>query len=191
MATTVQAKVEAFSEPVSRILKKYGAFPLPLTRSACSDESEVKTLLSTPVDMLFPGARDAQAALSGLLLLIGSWSESHRVAQDLDTREGNYWHAIGHRVEPDSWNAAYWFRKVGQHPIFPQLRERAHDILERAESKPWEVGSYWDPLVFIEWCYEARQLPSSIQEYVALHIQKAEWELLFDWCAGKCDRSAL
>lgn len=183
MATTVQAKIEPFSEPVSRILKKYGEFPLPLTRSASCDESETKALLNTPIDSLFPGARCPEGALSGLLLIMGSWSESHRISQDLDTREGNYWHAIGHRVEPDSWNAAYWFRKVGQHPIFPQLRERAHDILEKVESKPWNVGNSWDPFVFIEWCYEARQLPNSIQEYVALHIQKAEWQLLFNWCA--------
>ncbi len=185
MASTVQTKLEAFTEPVAEVLRKYGDFPLPLTRAGSCDMGDCRRLLERPLETLFPGARNPKAALSGLILLIGYWNESHRISQDLSSREGQYWHAIAHRIEPDSWNAAYWFRKVGEHPIFPALRDRVAEILDKVESKPWSVGAKWNPLLFNDWCYEARQQPGSIQEYVALLIQKAEWELLFGFCAEK------
>ena len=50
------------------------------------------------------------------------------MAQDLETQEGSYWHAIVHRQEPDAGNSGYWFRQVGKHPIFPALRARAAEI---------------------------------------------------------------
>ena len=185
MAGILQTRLETFSEPVAEILRKYGEFPLPLTRKQSFDAEEYRHLSGYSVEALFPEARNGKAAVSGLLLLMGCWDESHRVAQDLASREGEYWHAIAHRIEPDSWNAGYWFRRVGEHPIFPALRQRAADILETVESKPWNIGAKWDPLLFIDWCDEARQQPGRVQEYVALLIQKAEWELLFGFCAAK------
>ena len=62
---------------------------------------------------------------AGLFLHLGCWKEAHEVAQDIDTQDGSYWHAIVHRLEPDASNAAYWFRRVGSHPTFPALRARA------------------------------------------------------------------
>ncbi len=77
--------------------------------------------MSTPVEELFPDARDGKAALAGLFLLYGHWDLSHQISQDVTSREGSYWHAIAHRLEPDSWNSSYWFRRVGEHPIFSGL----------------------------------------------------------------------
>jgi hypothetical protein len=41
----------------------------------------------------------------------------------------------------------------------------------------------WYPLRFIEFCEMARQQPGSAAEQMALEIQRAEWQLLFDYCA--------
>ena len=131
---------------------------------------------------LFPGARAAEAAVSGLLLLAGCWEESHESSQDISSREGSYWHAIVHRIEPDASNSAYWFRRVGEHPTFAKLHRRASEILKRRAS-PWKLKSAWDPFLFIEWCDEARRAPGSEKEQAALEMQRAEWDLLFAWCA--------
>jgi len=141
-------------------------------------------LLATPPPSLFLKARDAPAALSGLLLLLGCWEKSHDIAQGVDSREGSYWHAIIHRMEPDSGNSSYWFRRVGEHPIFPQLYDAAAGVLAKTAPPGWTLTNRWDPYLFIEWCDEARTAKGSNKELAAVEIQRAEWELLFAWCAG-------
>src|SRR5277367_5385035 len=70
------------------------------------------------------------SAYAGLLLFLGDWEKAHTVAQDIETIDGRYWHAIVHRQEPDAGNASYWFGQVGSHPIFPGLRDEAAEILQ-------------------------------------------------------------
>ena len=120
----------------------------------------------------------ADAALAGLYLYFSCWEEAHNIAQNISTREGSYWHAIVHRQEPDAGNAGYWFRQVGAHPIFPALRARAAEI-------GVDFGPRWDPIAFIAMCERARQDPGSKAERMALETQRAEWQLLFDYCAVK------
>jgi hypothetical protein len=60
---------------------------------------------------------------AGIWLLAGDLNRSHEVSQNLETVEGSYWHGIMHRREGDFWNAKYWFRKVGPHPVFEQLAQ--------------------------------------------------------------------
>src|SRR5262245_35001335 len=63
----------------------------------------------------------ALACMAGLWLYHDFLDESHSISQDLHTVEGSYWHAIMHRREPDYWNSKYWFRRVGDHPIYDKL----------------------------------------------------------------------
>jgi hypothetical protein len=114
-----------------------------------------------------------KAALAGLYLYFGCWTEAHEVAQAVETPEGSYWHAIVHRQEPDAGNAAYWFRQVGTHPVFPALRARAVEI-------GYDPGPKWNPTAFVEYCERARLQPGSEMERRALEVQRAEWQLLFD-----------
>lgn len=171
-------------EPAAGILAKTANAQLGLTRSASCDRASAQLLTSSPAASLFPQAPHPEAAVSGLLLLLGCWDESHNVSQDISSREGSYWHGIAHRIEPDSANAGYWFRRVGDHPIFPHLHSRAVEILDSEPGLPWRLKSAWDPFLFIQWCDEARLATGSIKERAALQMQTAEWELLFHWCAG-------
>src|ERR1035437_10358327 len=98
---------------------------------------------------LLKASRLRPAVLAGLYLYFSCWDEAHGVAQDLDTPEGSYWHALVHRQEPDAGNSGYWFRRVGQHPIYPSLRTRAAEI-------GVESGDNWDPFAFIDYCEAAR-----------------------------------
>ncbi|MGA8026632.1 MAG: hypothetical protein WB992_05760 [Bryobacteraceae bacterium] len=174
---------DAFAEPVRGILLRCGTSALPLTRGGkCNDENAATIRGSAPAS-LFPDARAPEAAVSGLLLLLGCWEESHELSQGIDSREGSYWHAIGHRIEPDSANSGYWFRRVGEHPIFAELHRRALEILQHGDAPDWHLKPAWDPFLFIAWCDEARSAPDTAKEHLALKIQRAEWELLFEWCA--------
>ena len=96
--------------------------------------------------------------------------------------EAELWHAILHRQEPDSGNSAYWFRKAGDHPIFSKLSQAAAKILERIPDAEFRTGR-WDPFAFIAFCDRAREQPGSAQDQAAMEIQRAEWQILFDYCA--------
>jgi hypothetical protein len=144
---------------------------------ACSSEEARLQLKKCKPNELFAGARAPEACLAGLYLYFSCWDESHRIAQDIPGAEGSYWHAIVHRQEPDAGNSGYWFRQVGRHPIFPALRAAAAEI-------GVAFGPQWDPIAFIDFCEKARQQAGSAMERQALEVQRAEWQLLFDYCAS-------
>src|SRR5690349_119973 len=61
----------------------------------------------------------AACCRAGLWLAFNFLDESHRISQENEGhRARDYWHALMHRREPDHSNAAYWFRRVGTHPVF-------------------------------------------------------------------------
>ena len=132
--------------------------------------------LLTPSE-LFPHAPFPREALSGLWLFLDDLDRSHAISQDLSTPEASFWHGIMHRREPDPSNAAYWFRRVGRHAVFPALREAVATAGYRV------AGSEWDPFAWIDYWEEARRQPGSAQHRVALAVQRVEWEILFDHCA--------
>jgi hypothetical protein len=149
---------------------------MPLALGRCVSEEVRKLLGAVRAKELFSRSREPEAALSGLYLYFSCWNEAHAIAQDLGSKEGSFWHGIIHRQEPDASNASYWFRKVGSHPIFPELHQRAMEAGIPA-------GPAWDPFQFIELCERARRDPGSDLEYKALLVQRTEWQLLFDYCA--------
>ena len=155
----------------------------PLVADRCSSAEAARKLNDSKAEKLFLGAFSPQAALAGLWLYFSCFEEAHRVAQDLHTAEGSFWHAILHRQEPDSGNAAYWFRRVGTHRIYPELLKAADAIVARYPEAEFRPGDSWDAYAFVMFCERARQQPGSQSEQAALEIQRAEWQLLFDYCA--------
>jgi hypothetical protein len=105
------------------------------------------------------------------------------VAQELSSAEGSYWHALAHRMEPDPANANYWFRRVGQHPVFSPLYAYAQSVLRQNPISGWTLKETWDPALFGSWCEEASIANGSPKEAAAIKIQQEEWNLLFFWCA--------
>lgn len=156
---------------------------LPLVCRGPSNEEAARRLRAAAARTLFPGAASPQGALAGLWLYFSCFEECHSAAQELETAEGSYWHAILHRQEPDDWNAGYWFRHVGRHAIFEALAgEAARLAAARPEAEAAPTGR-WDPEAFIRYCAAARSKPGSATETLAREIQGAEWRLLFSWCA--------
>lgn len=125
-----------------------------------------------------------QACISGLWLYHDFLDESHTISQDIHTPEGSFWHAIMHRREPDAWNSKYWWRRVGNHPVFPSLRDAASEI---AASFPDPAGAFlakqsaWDPDRFVDLCTQFYRTGSPAEKFCK-QIQFAEWQLLFNHC---------
>ncbi len=153
-------------------------YRMPLTQSGnCQSD-----LIRIPADKLFPQSALAAPAKAGLLLFLGCWEEAHKIAQDLPTPEGNFWHAIVHRQEPDKWNSDYWFQRVGKHPVFGSIQADSLEILERYESAGINFPASCDPSKFLDFCEKARENPGSPLESAAIELQHCEWKRLFDWC---------
>ena len=110
-------KVSAFLEDVRETLPS-----LELTWSGGSHSDWLAGLGSlTDEELLGEVVVDdsmASALRSGLLLRADFFDEPHTLAQEIPTSTGSYWHGILHRREPDFGNSRYWFRRVGQHPVF-------------------------------------------------------------------------
>ena len=121
----------------------------------------------------------ATACLAGLWLLHDFWDEAHAVAQDLDTPEGAYWHAILHRREPDASNAKYWLRRVGEHRIHYELSCFASDY--SMQGSGWD---HWYSETFVDRCDEYRGRGDALETGLR-QLQLAEWQLLFHYCWQK------
>ena len=156
---------------------------IPLVSGACSLQSARQLLNERKASELFPHAFAPQEAQGGLWLYFSCFDECHQIVQDLTSREASFWHAILHRQEPDDGNSAYWFRRVGMHPVFDALSAAANKIAAQHPNSGFRPARKWDPFSFIEFCERARQQAGSPAERVALQIQRAEWQALFDYCA--------
>lgn len=142
----------------------------------------------TPEALLQPRAvadRDmASACCAALWLYHDFFDESHRLSQEIETPTGSYWHGILHRREPDADNAKYWFRRVGQHPVFAPLQEAAAELCR--EAQPGRAAEFlvtqaaWEPFCWIDLC-EAVRSGRAAGDDLCRRIQLAEWQLLFDY----------
>ncbi len=142
------------------------------------EEARGLLLGANPRDM-FPGARDASSALSGLLLYFSCLTEAHDLLHTIPSVDGAYWHGIMHRMEGDAFNAGYWFRRIGPHPVFPALHRAAAQL-------GYVQGPAWDPVGFVRFCepFGKSAAAQTDAERLAMDIQLAEWQLLFDYCAS-------
>jgi hypothetical protein len=115
----------------------------------------------------------AECCLAGVWLLHDCLDESHQVSQGIHTTSGSFWHGIMHRREGDFSNAKYWFRHVGEHPVFDPLAERAAAL-------GLTIHGPWEPYAFVDMCQAALRDGKNLE--LCLDVQQVEWELLFDYC---------
>jgi len=184
---TIQWNPEVYGAEVADILRlgENGERLMPLAEGTCCSDVALSKIKSANAEDLFAGARSPLGALAGLYLYFSCREEAHETAQSDSSAEGSYWHAIVHRQEPDPSNSSYWFHRVGEHAVFPRLLEAAEAIAARRPDAALRFSKAWDPFAFIEICEHARRRPGSALECTALEIQRAEWQLLFDYCARR------
>lgn len=184
----------AYTSTIAEIIEKLETGnPLPplVPENAWSNEL-TDTLIATSLEDLFQGQslKDdifAGAIKSGLLLWNDALDDSHDISQELGNNTGSYWHGIMHRREPDYSNAKYWFGRVGTHPIFPTLRERALELYKETQSpsdtlsqiaQSIEDNEHWDAYQFIDWCQAAQDASTSDVTQFLQQVQAEEIKLL-------------
>lgn len=184
----------AYTSTIAEIIEKLETGnPLPplVPENAWSNEL-TDTLIATSLEDLFQGQslKDdifAGAIKSGLLLWNDALDDSHDISQELGNNTGSYWHGIMHRREPDYSNAKYWFGRVGTHPIFPTLRERALELYKETQSpsdtlsqiaQSIEDNEHWDAYQFIDWCQAAENASTSDVTQFLQQVQAEEIKLL-------------
>lgn len=101
------------------------------------------------------------ALRAAIWLYVDDLERSHVISQNINTNTGSFWHAIMHRREGDFPNSRYWLRMMRSHPVLN-------------DAALVKIG--YDPVFFIS---QVEQNPS---DPTLVHIQRAEWKALFDWC---------
>lgn len=168
---------------IRALIQRFQESSIPLVRSSSGRElvSDLTVLAGQPPGGLFPGVRCPEGALAGLLLATGHWSAAHELVDDMETPDGCYWHALIHRMEPDTWNSDYWFRQVGCHPLFPEVLAAARRLAAGQPDARLRFDAEWNPAMFNSWCEQARQQPQLTRSALVAAIHSTECHLLWNY----------
>lgn len=178
----------AYGPEITALLSKAPDYPLVFGKPDFAVRSQLEEF--DEITLLGGGKPTADRAMAdacraALWLRFDFMEESHEISQELHTPTGSFWHGILHRREPDWSNGKYWFNRVGEHAIFPDLAREAAGLAKSlgldAKSIGFSPGNTWDPIRFIDACERAHRSGGQLETWCR-QVQLAEWQLLFDHC---------
>ena len=157
----------------------------PERRSGTLSESDVIATLQPMGSQARLSARRDELIQALLLLWHDHLDSAHALAQTTEDANGNFVHAIMHRREPDAWNSKYWWRRVGDHPAFPELARRVDALLglhgDVKLARRLLPGGHWDPAAFVDACVATLNSAYSDPTMKLLReIQREETEILLE-----------
>ncbi|MEZ6044335.1 MAG: hypothetical protein R3C11_01875 [Planctomycetaceae bacterium] len=121
---------------------------------------------------------------AGLFQLHDFLNESHEASQSIEGNvQGDHWHAIMHRREPDYGNSKYWYRHVGSTSIFIDLNDWALRLrkelpVNSVTNEQIGAGTQWDPFSFVDFCSNCERNRNQEAVKLARQIQYLEMLLL-------------
>lgn len=148
--------------------------------------TQTEAALSAKLDGLFHQPKLSSTSQQLIRALILLWHDhldaSHDISQSIENPDGSFVHAAMHRREPDYFNSKYWWRRVGQHPVFPEIAERAGNLLkERGAGElagKLVPNGEWDAFAFVDACEAAARNHSANQRELLRELQRIEFEVL-------------
>ncbi|HEX4125203.1 MAG TPA: hypothetical protein VHY37_10795 [Tepidisphaeraceae bacterium] len=156
--------------------------PTPASAIAAIKGVRPEQLLTAPI----ADPDDANAMLAGLWLWHGGLAEAHKIAQDIASPTGSFWHAIVHRLEADYGNSKYWYARCQDHRAMRMLGAVGDSLVGSAASDPL-VGRVldggWNGPALVDLVEAVVDSPHDPRHAAAVKLQQAEWQALFRHCA--------
>ena len=153
----------------------------PGPRAGVLSEVLLKSQLDSSLGKIRVSSVRRELIHSLLLLWHDHLDASHTISQGIEEADGSFVHAIMHRREPDAWNSKYWWRRVGDHPAFPEIGRRVSRLLTGEKSELAQrlvTGGQWDASAFVDACDSAKDesVICTLRE-----IQRIETEVLLEY----------
>ena len=124
----------------------------------------------------------ASCVRSGLLLFGDDLDGSHTLSQSIGSADGSFWHGIMHRREPDYSNSKYWFRRVGDHPVFDELASR---VASGPAADEITASGTWDPFAMVDIVEDCERGSRGALREELEELQELEMLVLAAHCYGK------
>ena len=128
---------------------------------------------------------DSQALIRCALLLWHDHLEpSHEISSSISSPEGSFLHGIMHRREPDYSNAKYWFRRVGDLSIYPELAASVADLLvneQQSLAQSLLPGGNWDSFAMVDLVEQAVHRTGGSTQQSLMRIQCLEISTLLNF----------
>ena len=183
----------AYGAATERILSDGGLCELGPGRPREDRRGELRALQLEAISPRIRARDMAQCCLAALWLWHNFLDESHQISQEIAGSNGSYWHGIMHRRELDYANSKYWYRRVGDHEVFPSLLAAAKSLAATHElnGAAAELASRpaWDPYAFVDFTASVAR-GNAQDELFARQVATAEWQLLFDFCWHRAQSAA-